>query len=743
MSNPVTKITRCAAGLLVLGLILPTSCRKETPRSVDPIAHTSGYDIWPDSIDLHDGVILRAMSDSVMQVRVDGNILDTIAAGKVPSGRMTFSSTLPLLDFLYRLEASAPSTGRYTTVTPYEIYLNPLQNDSATDILKSRMRNGLVTPFGTRRAGWPAINSNAEWLLAASELLLATGDSRWEKTVRQTARAAIASDTRICRNTATGLFTGIPRHMAYGAGMFPRWMTQSDIFQQSTLAVNVAYAASMSNLGLPADSLADALKRHLWIPGMGCLSATAYGVPACPLPLPVTDNLAQSVAILSGIIPDAMADAIIRKTPVGPTGVSLYQPMLPPASGEIREGIPSTLLQTAWTVAAARQGNEAAYSKAVGDLFATEGKRLLGYRHQPPAFRSAFTTLITRGLLGMRFSTDGIHLVPYVPENMPGEKTIGNLRYRNVILDIKITGTGKVISTFTIDGTPSEPFIPAGLEGRHQVAITLAGATADPGFVTIQGKTITAPLPPEVDWTAPGQAVIRPGSIPGNLPANFLTEEEQEYPEEPGKASHQVYVNGILREETTSGTYRAGDTREPAVIQFTTLNDSKLSGFSSKPYIGISRHPRHTIQASSIAKTGTKILETKALASKFVESNRFKNRNISFGFDSPEEGRYLVDVHYANGLGIVNSQRKIALRSFRVNGREAGVLIFPQLSAANAPRDDNESWQEMTTWSNTLIVDLKKGENRLELRYYQPSPVYSDPNSNVVLFDLVRLTPVN
>lgn len=719
MSNPFFEIRQCAALLFAFGLLLTASCRQETPRSVEPIAHNASYDIWPDSIELHDGVVLRAMSDSLMQVRVNGNILDSIVAGEIPDGRMTFSSSFPLLDFLYRLEASSPSAGRYSAIAPYEIYLNPLQNDSAMILLEGRLRNGLVVPSESKSLGWPTVNSNAEWLLAASELWLATGDPRWEKIVRHTANAAIMSDDRICRNPVTGLFTGIPRHLASNAGILPRWMDQSDIFELSTLAVNVAYAVSMNNLDIPSDSLTDAIKNEMWIPEKGCLSAMTYGVPSCPVALQSTDNLAQAVAVISGVIPDAMGDVIIGKTPSGVPGVSHYQPSLPSASGEIREEIPRTLLQVAWAVAAAGRGNEAAYSTATGSLFAVEGERLLGYRNRLPAFRSTFTAFIIRALLGMKFSNDGVLFHPYVPENLPGEKTVGNLRYRKALLDIKITGTGKVISTFTIDGKPSEPFLPATLEGRHRISITLAGATSDPGIVTSREGSVSAPLPPVTEWVSLTQAELGGEDV----------------------ESWQIYVNGILRDEVHDDTYHIHEAVRPSVVQITALSTSGASGFSSKPYLYLPQRQCHVIEAPSLAKSGTKILEDKALASKFVESNRFRNRNIGFDFESPEKDQYLVEVHYANGLGVVNGKRKVALRRFLVNGRETGMLAFPQLSAANAPRD-GESWQQMTTWSNSVIVDLEKGTNRLELRYYQPSPVYSDPNFNVVLFDLVRLSPV-
>lgn len=719
-----------------------TSCREAQSRDVAPIAHTTAFDIWPDSIDLHQGVILRAFSDSMMQVRVDGNILDTIRAGQVEPGRMRFKSSYPLLDFLYRLEASQPSSGRYLPLTPYEIYLNPLQNDSARVILEGRLKNGVVIPSETRRFGWPTVNSNAEWLLAASELAMAREDARWERNVRHTARLILDSDNRLSRNHATGLFYGIPRYMASGHGIFPPWMEASDIFQQSTLAVNVAYCAAMGNLSMPTDSLTEALKSVMWIPNMGYFSATAYGVPTTPLPLQATDNLAQAIAVISGVIPDAMADAIIRKTPVYQGGVSLYQPELPPASGEVREEIPATLLQAAWAVACARRGNEAAYAAATGMLLAVEGKRLLGYRHQRPGFRSTFTTFITRGLLGMDFAEDGVHFIPYVPESLPGEKNITDLRYRGAILDIRVNGTGKVISTFTIDGAPAEPFIPANLKGRHEIAITLAGATADQGSVIIRDNVDIAPLPPVAEWTSTRQAALRPGNLPSSLPPNLLTHRCREMLQDESGDCRLVYINGILQEEIFRDTYRLYEARKLAVVQFTAFVNSELSGFSSKPYLYLPPEKRHTLYAGTLARSGTKILEDKTLASRFVESNRFRNRNISFDFEAPEPGEYLVEVHYANGLGIVNAQRKTALRSLRVNGREEGIFIFPQLSAASIPKGANEPWQKMTGWSNLLTARLDKGTNRIELRYYQPSPVYSDPNSNVVLFDLIRLTPI-
>lgn len=654
-----------------------------------------------------------------MEIRVNGNIIDSILADKIPTRRMTFKSTYPLLDFFYRLEASRPSSGRYSVHTPYEIFLNPLQNDSATSVLESRLRHNVVIPYETRSLSWPTINSNAEWLMAASELWLATGDSRWEKIVRQTSRNILASDNRINRNQVTGLFTGIPRYMANASGIFPEWMTQTDISQLSTLAINIAYATALNNLDLGADSLVAAIKYQLWLPINGFLSSMTYGVPIYPIALQSTDNLAQSITIIAGILPEAMADAIISKTPTSNNGISHFQPALPVASEEIKDEISPSLLQTAWTVATASRGNEAAYSTAVGSLFAKEGERIVEKRHIRQPFGSTFTTFILRGLLGIKFAKEGIYFSPYVPENLPGEKKIENLHYRDAILDIKITGTGKAISTFTIDGNPAVPFVDSELKGRHSIAITLAGASADPGSVTLTQRSVVAPLPPD-----------------------FPSDSQHEPLENETNQRRQVYINGILQEIISNDNYCLGNPEDFSVIQFATLTNENLSGFSSQPYLSFGNNIS-VIDGTDIAKTGTKLLKDKKLAAKYVETSRTRNRNIAFDFDAPQKGRYIIDLHYANGLRLVNSQRKTALRSLSVNDEKQGIFVCPQLPQGSIRIADNESWQKMATWSNPLIVNLNKGLNKIELRYYQPSPVYIDPSSNVLLFNAIRIIAVD
>ena len=99
-------------------------------------------------------------------------------------------------------------------------------------------------------------------------------------------------------------------------------------------------------------------------------------------------------------------------------------------------------------------------------------------------------------------------------------------------------------------------------------------------------------------------------------------------------------------------------------------------------------------------------------------------------------------MHYISGLGIVNARRRTALRALYVDGARKGIFVFPQHSGASLDRDGGYDWQTLTSFSNPLRVSLRKGVNTLELRLYQPSPVYIDPAANTILADFIRIIPL-
>ncbi len=679
-------------------------------------------------------------SDSTATLRTAGGS-EEISLSPIPEGSASFESDDRLLSFLYRLEAADTADIGIRPYYHYAIYLNPLPARRSAEILGGRLRNDLPLPPELQRYSWPVVRDNAQWLMAASETALAAGDDRWTRRVATAARQLLELDTRMALDRGSGLFKGVPRYLLSPSSLFPAWMDPVDLFQTMTLAENAAYHAALSNLervatsagsetgiAYPASALRDAVNSHLWNPSTGNYGAALYGSLVFPVRLPSADNAAQAVAILGGTASEAMAASIASKTPVGEFGAAPLSPHWNDDSVSAAE-FPPLLLKTLWMAAMGTTANETAYSAAVSALVAERAKALFdnaGGRHRHPetGIIRPVATLVLRGFLGARFAPEGLYLAPAVPPELPGYKHLTGLRYRDALLNIRITGTGRALATFTIDGKPAAPFIPATLEGEHDVAITLAGTSAQPGSITLDDTRTTLPPAPTVSWPRPLVAVLRQGDDRADA------------------GSHAVYLNGVLDEVTAEPRYAAASPRRLTEARFATTGADGTTGFTCAPRILPPKGWETLISAADIAVPGTRLVSDRKAAARVVESNRWKNRAIRFRFNAPAAGSYIIDARYSSGLGIVNPQRRTALRRLKINGVEAGIMVFPQYSPAWWNRSTGNGWQLPATFSSQLRVEMNQGDNEVEIVYFQPSPVYVDPLANTVLLDLIRLRRV-
>jgi len=731
-----------AQGLLLCG------CKETSEDAGVPLVHNGMTDVWPDSIDLHNGVMLRAIGDTLLQLRVEGNVLRNIRIGDGAAGGFLFESDFPVFDALVRLEASQCRDEKWTQFTPYEIYLNPLGASFSMRVLETRLKNGLVVPEESRLYGWPVVNENPMWLLAAFETFKAGGNRRWLQCVGDVAARVLDEDLRVRCNGETGLFGGVPRYMVGPKTVFPAWMQPSDIFGVQTLGVNGAYwsvldamrhisadfaqkndNARLPELAIDADTLLHSINRELWMPNLGRYSAMVYGNLGCPLQLYSSDNLAQALAVLTSMPPKAMCASVVDKTPVSRGGMMLFTPY-------INEPQSLPVVQAMWCAAASRAGGDEAYEAAFGGLLdAVAGSLLWGDRSMAHTCRNALSGLVLRGFLGVDFRSDGMTFAPSIPVGMTGQKRVKGLRYRHSRLDITIDGTGDRLVSFAIDGKPAEPFFPASMEGEHHLAITLGDARAMNGRVIVDDGG-GLPDPPMVEWPTARHATLVPRV---NHATAYSRDDDAQVS---GACVKFVYINGVVKDELTSHSYELPDGDATAVVQFVSEGENENVGFSSKPYLYAPQDKRHIVYLASVARGGTKVIENKKISQRFVETDRARNRTLKFDFEAPRAGWYRVDVHYASGLGTVNRRRRIGLRTLWVDGERQGVFVFPQFShfsQVGLNRDASTDWQTITSFSNPLRVWLDCGMNRIEMRLYQPSPVYADPTANSVVADFVRL----
>lgn len=719
-------------------LVVCPGCRKSAVFMTDrPFYHCGAYDVWPDSIDSHAGFVVSAVGDSILQVKVDGMVVRELSVSRSGDGAMEVSTGMPVFDMLYKMESARGACKRYSSLTPYELYLNPLCGDQGVDLLEAGLKNGYVVPAATRFYSWPVVNDNPQWILAACELYKITGDRRWLDRLGEVAANVAGEDFRVAYNRSTGLIGGVPRRMVFDDSWMPDWMGPADLLNSSSLTVNAAYWGALKgmesitvemarkneksrlpDMPLDADDLRHQILRYFWMPNVGMMGGLCYGSALWPVCLKSADNFGQALAVVTGMLSGDMRASMMGKTPGSADRVGLFTPML--SAGE---DDPAMLRAThcMWAVAAARSGNAQAYAAAIGAMLCDAASDAVsGDSHR---WGGGLAALVVRGLLGMRFECDGINFAPVVPKGMPGKKEFKGIKYRDCVLNVSIEGVGDVIGRFMVDGVDSKPFLASTLSGKHEISITLAGGEADKNEVTPAGHGVL-PLAPEVEWMTPHDATItrlQRGNTSNSLLKSF------------------VYLNGVVTDEVLGRHYRMYQAERATAVQITTMEADRYEGFSSRPYLYMPDGKVLVLSLSEWASTGTRVIEDRVLADRFVETSKWKNRVLRIDFDVASEGDYAIDARYLDGLGIVNTRRRTALRSVDVDGERLGVWVFPQLCVMRRGSEPYDDWQSHTAFTNPLKVHLTAGHHVLEMRIYQPNPVYIDPPSNVVLSDVIRI----
>ena len=107
---------------------------------------------------------------------------------------------------------------------------------------------------------------------------------------------------------------------------------------------------------------------------------------------------------------------------------------------------------------------------------------------------SGFMGLFHRTFFGFEFTQEGLALKPFIPTILEGKRTMEAFPYRNMLLDITVSGSGHEIASCLVDGQPAEAFIPADWTGNHKVEIVMKGEHK-PSSINIVGY-IPAPKTP-------------------------------------------------------------------------------------------------------------------------------------------------------------------------------------------------------------------------------------------------------
>lgn len=642
------------------------------------------------------------------------------------------------------LRAGAAWDGVWTRDISYSIYLSLafINPDAARKSLEAKVKNGRIIQDTGTGGAWPVSSDRVVWSVAAWELYKVTGDKEWLKFAYEVTANSAADDWFTVRDVQTGLMRGEQSYLDWREQTYPRWMQPVDIYQSLCLGTNALHRQMYSILAQMAELIGDdpqlyrqraemigsAMNQYLWMPDKGYYGQYLYG-GIYPMLSPGVDNLGESLSILFDIASPQQAASMVAKVPVSEFGATSIYPQLANIKPYHNNAV-WPFVQSYWTLASAKAGNETAVLRGLGALYRaaalfTTHKEL--FVASSGDFKGSAVnsdkmlwslagnmSMVYRLYYGMNFETDGIHFKPYVPASLPGKKVVSNFKYRAAVLNMEVTGTGNQIKSFTIDGErKDQPVFPAGMTGSHSVKIVLAGSVLPSAPVNVQPIRY---MPQTTAFTY--QAGKKTVDLTTYDKANLYI----------------LYMNGKKSAQFDGKMYRL-----PAALNvFSTIGVAAIDtagfeGFSGRPVVFVVPGGEMIIEAETRVKRSA--LPYKGYSgSGFVELTRSVNTNIDYTVNVRTAGYYYVDVRYANGSGPINTMNCCAIRSLYAGDELCGPLVMPQRGE-----------KEWANWgySNPVLVKFEKGSNKISIRFVMPQDENMNGEINTAMLDQIRIRKVN
>lgn len=706
MDNPADKIRMAVARrmLFAAAAVLSAafcSCDR-IPETEGALYSCDDYTVYPDSF-VSASLTVAVRGDSVI-TRDESGVRVGMEEKEAGAG-LSMDGSDALIAALFNRETNHAGYS-YDRFTAYEIYISDgLANpDSAAVVVDSRIAGGEVAELAEGVYRWPVAMSDATWGIAAATVSSMTDDEDGERKRALALKKLIDRDIRYVYDRNEGLFAGVPAEM--DARQLPGWADAGDAAVMMTLEGNIGRLCGMRyvNEVFPesyeegfVDGFSENISKRFWIPNLGMLSQTLYERPY-PISVTASDNLVQGLAVATGCSGEAMSVRIVSNTPVTTSGVPVTYPDQGISGDSRREALTAAL----WAIASARVGNGRSWALSYGSLVAMSVTDDYALR--------LLKGVTLRTLFGLDPAADGLKIQPYVHEALGDYHRISGLRYRGSELTVTVRGRGDVISTFAIDGeVRNEAIVPRDISGRHDIEVVLAGSGSDSGEINV-ARQKQMPRAPKV-------------AVEGGRKFSIESDEAGQY---------IVYLNGSISEITGSTGYELYNAAPVTAVCFEADVSNVVTGYASKSYLYIPPKDSVSLRCDAVAQRGGRVLAKKELASKYVESTRYKNARMVFEYESAAGGDYYVRLRYLDGLGIVNKNRLYALRLLKVNGDMAGIMVLPQRGPEMwSPAED---WASMAGTTQPIAVTLTGGRNEIVIEYFTPEGVAGfDHDGNTVI----------
>jgi hypothetical protein len=665
-----------------------------------------------------------------------------------------YQSEFPMMDALYNLgleemgNAIEPDNtfrtgqewaGVWTRDISYSIILSmaTLQPEVAKNsLLRKVKRDRVVQDTGTG-GSWPVSSDRMVWAIAAWEVYKSTGDQDWLTQVYPIIKNSVEDDLKNIYNPETGLVKGESSFLDWRDQTYPKWMQPADIYTSENLGTNAIHYQTNKVLAQMAKLLNDqssaekysklaeqikiGINTHLWIPEKGYYGQFLYG-RQYPILSPRAEALGEALTVLFDIADEERQQSIVRHTPVTNFGIPNIYPQIPNVPPYHNDAV-WPFVQAYWSLAAAKTGNAKALVQSLSAiyrpaaLFLTNKENFVSTSGDFAGTQVNSSNMLwsLAGNLGMIYKVifgintleDRLVFTPFVPQQLRGERSLKNYKYREAVLDITLRGYGKAIKSFELDGkVQASAEIPSYLRGKHELLITLDNTAIE------DEKTGLAK-----DYYSPAAPVLK------------QKDRELTWDKVSGAVSYRIIRNGVVIATTEGLNYRA---KEYGEYQLLAEDANGVGSFASEPLLLYPVEKMTTIDLA-LLYTKSDLPYQGYTGSGFIEISKTHNQAVEITVNVPAAGLYALDFRYANGNGPTNTENKCAIRSFSLDGAFAGTFVFPQRGAG-----------EWSDWgfSNTLKLELSKGSHQLNLSLALWNE-NMDGEVNQAMLDQLRVIRIN
>jgi hypothetical protein len=640
--------------------------------------------------------------------------------------------------------------------------------DASRKSLVDRVFGGKVIQEKSIGGGWPLSVDRISWVVAAWELYLINGNEGWLRTAFNVAYRTMEDDLSVVYDVDQNLFRGLPANTEDVNGVYPNWLSETDIFQSYSLSTNALYYKALTSLAnmakqlntggesryqMIAESLEKSINEKFWIESSGYYAGLIYG-SEFPVRGMRSETLGNAWAILFDIADKERALKIAQMLPVHPKGAPQYYPHQDIEKAEAANSV-WLVTQNFWNKAVKKTANHPAYPHGLYSLFRGTALTLSHknyyradsglpskdnkYNHSLSASATSVGSILNE-FLGLNFHQDGIHVIPFIPQSMGGEHRIIGLRYRNAILNIKLRGYGDQVYAIFLGQKPLEsPVIPADLTGVQDVTIVMTTVkdVTDLGFEEsdIEKDSTYAEIDPlEVlqERMMTGEFTIKPYATMPKTPTYLAFEGNSVVWNVLNQVDiYHLYKNG----ERIITTQRPRELIAPGPYDYYQLqvtNDAGLSSYLSKPLIQIADYRKNVVEAESMTNaTSPRNKEFGYSGDGYIQLEKVANANLSTNIQVAEKSTFHVRFRYANGNETTATKSASTFRNLYINGLKYDTVVFPQLG-----ENDWDNWG----YSNTILLTLPQGLAEISLRYNDNGT--SEDHYSVVHLDYVEVIKI-